>query len=396
MVKVSSVTDQMQRTNGSCGTNRRADFGETEPDNLSREVFGILGLPVDSSDLSSVLRKIDFCARHAVPLLISTPNVNFLIASRTNQHFRDSVIMSDLCLPDGMPIVWISRLLGVPIKNRISGADLFDSLKSEIDSRSPLKAFLFGGAEGAADAVCNNLNFRDGGLKCVGVLNPGFGSVDEISSHQVIRNINSSGADLLAIFLGAAKAQAWLLRNRQRLMVPILCQFGATINFQAGLIMRAPKFVQRAGFEWLWRIKEEPYLWRRYWGDGLKLLRIVLTDVLPLMLNAYSRYLTGWMRRDRLSAKFMEDEQGVIITLSGDLIAAHVADAIWCFRRAMCSDKRISIDMSNARHVDSRFFGLFLMVYKQVLGQHRTLKFTGVTSRVRRIFSLNGFNFLLV
>jgi N-acetylglucosaminyldiphosphoundecaprenol N-acetyl-beta-D-mannosaminyltransferase len=396
MVKVSSVTDQTQRTNGSCGTNRRADFGDTEPDNLSREVFGILGLPVDSSDLSSVLRKIDFCARHAVPLLISTPNVNFLIASRTNQHFRDSVIMSDLCLPDGMPIVWISRLLGVPIKNRISGADLFDSLKSEIDRRYPLKVFLFGGTEGAANAVCNSLNSRAGGLKCVGVLNPGFGSVDEMSNEEIIENINSSGADLLAVFLGAAKAQAWLLRNRHRLIVPILGQFGATINFQAGLIMRAPKFLQRVGFEWLWRIKEEPYLWRRYWGDGLKLLRIILTEVLPLMLYASSRYLTRWMRIDRVSAEFNEEEQRVIITLSGDLTEAHVADVIWCFRRALRSDKQILIDMSNARHVDSRFFGLFLMVYKQVLGHHRTLKFAGVTSCVRRMFSLNGFDFLLL
>jgi N-acetylglucosaminyldiphosphoundecaprenol N-acetyl-beta-D-mannosaminyltransferase len=180
------------------------------------------------------------------------------------------------------------------------------------------------------------------------------------------------------------------------LIVPILGQFGATINFQAGLIMRAPKFLQRVGFEWLWRIKEEPYLWRRYWGDGLKLLRIILTEVLPLMLYASSRYLTRWMRIDRVSAEFNEEEQRVIITLSGDLTEAHVADVIWCFRRALRSDKQILIDMSNARHVDSRFFGLFLMVYKQVLGHHRTLKFAGVTSCVRRMFSLNGFDFLLL
>jgi N-acetylglucosaminyldiphosphoundecaprenol N-acetyl-beta-D-mannosaminyltransferase len=365
------------------------------PDDLSREIFGVLGLPVDSLEMPAVLQRIASAAEDAVPLLISTPNVNFLIASRSNQQFRDSLLMSDLCLPDGMPIVWISRLLGIPIKKRISGSDLFETLRSEHYNSTPLKVFLFGGSEGAAESVCKNLNSRKGGLECVGVLNPGFGTVDEISSQQIVDKINSSRADLLAVFFGAMKAQAWLLVNRERLTVPIRAQFGATINFQAGLTKRAPKHLQDAGLEWLWRIKEEPYLWRRYWDDGLKLLRIVLTEALPLMFYARLRRLRGLSRTDQFTAELNEDKQGITISLSGDLVAAHVDRAISCFREAAATEKQLSVDMTKARGVDPRFFGLFLMVHKSTSARGQTLKFTGVTPEIKRAFHLNGFDFLL-
>lgn len=82
---------------------------------------------------------------------------------------------------DGMPIVWIARVLGVPIKNRIAGSDIFDALKTEHDFANPLKVFLFGGPEGVAAAACRALNAQPSGLCCVGSHYPGFGSIDEMS-----------------------------------------------------------------------------------------------------------------------------------------------------------------------------------------------------------------------
>jgi N-acetylglucosaminyldiphosphoundecaprenol N-acetyl-beta-D-mannosaminyltransferase len=365
------------------------------PDDLSRQIFGVLGLPVDSLVLPAVLQKIASVAQDAGSLFISTPNVNFLVESQSNQAFRDSLLMSDLCLPDGMPIVWLCRLLGIPIKKRISGADLFEALKTEISSDVPLKVFLFGGAEGAAEMVCKNLNSQAGGLRCVGVLNPGFGNVDEISSQEIIETINSSRADLLAVFFSAMKAQGWLLLNRQRLTVPIRAQFGATINFQAGLIRRAPKFFQEAGLEWLWRIKEEPYLWRRYWNDGLKLLWLVFGRALPLWLSARWMHLRGLSKTDPLIIDVNEENRSVTINLSGFLIAKYVDCAIPYFRNALEADKQLIVDLSKARAVDPRFFGLFLVLYKASVSRARRLKFTGVTPRIARMFRLNGFDYLL-
>jgi N-acetylglucosaminyldiphosphoundecaprenol N-acetyl-beta-D-mannosaminyltransferase len=360
------------------------------PDDLSREVFGILGLPVDVLQLGTVLDKI---VLGGSPLLVSTPNVNFLITSRSNQEFRNSLLMSDLCLADGMPIVWLARLLGVPLQKRISGADLFEALKSR--PGAPLKVFLFGGSEGVAQSVCDNLNSNAGGLKCVGALNPGFGTVDEISSPKIIDAINSSEADLLAVFFGATKAQSWLLLNRERLRIPIRAQFGATINFQAGIVKRAPKHLREAGLEWLWRIKEEPYLWRRYWDDGLKLFRLLVTNVLPLLVRAGWRHMRGQRVIDQLTAELKEDSQSITLKLSGALIAQSVDRAMPYLREVVTAGKQIRVDVSNAQLVDPRFFGLFLLLHKQMLSQGRSLQFVGVTRQIKWIFRLNGFDFLL-
>src|SRR5450432_2707293 len=99
-------------------------------DDFTREVYGVLGIPIDVVDMSMALRKIEIAALGSAPFLISTANLNFLVNSRTDAEFRESLLRSDLCTADGMPIVWIARLLGVPIKKRIAGADIFEALKS--------------------------------------------------------------------------------------------------------------------------------------------------------------------------------------------------------------------------------------------------------------------------
>src|ERR1043165_2927001 len=180
-----------------------------------------------------------------------------------------------------MPIVWIARLMGVPIKNRVAGSDVFDALIGDQGTARPLKVFLFGGAPGVAEAASRALNARPSGLHCVGLCYPGFRTVDEMSHNDIIEAVNSSGAELLVVSLGAAKGQSWLLRNHNRLNIPVRVHLGAVMNFQAGTVSRAPVFFRKLGLEWMWRIYEEPHLWRRYWTDGCVLLSVFLTRIVP-------------------------------------------------------------------------------------------------------------------
>ena len=273
-----------ERSQVGCLTDRQMSVDRVEDhhaDDLSRDVFGVLGLPIDVIDLESLLQKIDTAVSKKSPFLLSTPNVNFLMMSRSDACFRETLLMSDLCPVDGMPLVWISRLLGIPLQQRLSGSDIFDKLRSRAVNQK-LKVFLFGGAEGVAATLGEKLNDADGGLNCVGVLNPGFGSVEDMSSPAIVHNINASQADLLTVFLSARKAQHWLLENHNRLDIPVRVQLGTTVNLQAGLVRRAPPILRELGFEWLWRIKEEPYLWRRYTKDGISLISLFLTKVLIL------------------------------------------------------------------------------------------------------------------
>ena len=103
------------------------DVTAREPsDNSQRDIYGLLGIPIDVTTMKKVVDRIETAAASAKPLLISTANVNFLTTSRKDSEFRASLISSDLCTADGMPIVWLSRLLGIPIKDRVAGSDLFD------------------------------------------------------------------------------------------------------------------------------------------------------------------------------------------------------------------------------------------------------------------------------
>ncbi|UFZ04788.1 WecB/TagA/CpsF family glycosyltransferase [Bradyrhizobium ontarionense] len=359
------------------------------PDDLSRDVYCVLGIPIDAIGMRGVLHRIRDAARRKTRLLISTPNLNFLVASQSNRSFRESLILSDLCTVDGMPVVWIARLIGIPIKSRTAGADIFEALKSDVGSAHSLGVFLFGGPEGAAERAAGTLNRLDGGLRCVGWSNPGYCSAEELSRDHIIEEINASGADFLVASLSSLKGQSWLQRNHQRLQIPVRAHLGAALNFQAGTVKRAPPILRKLGFEWLWRIKEEPYLWRRYWNDGTAMLRLLLTHVLPFVL------WTWWMRRthERGEALTITQDYGsraVTLSLSGPADARHVHRAVPVFRTAAASHKRIVLDLSNVCAIDARFLGLLLMLRKQLEAQGCVATFVGVSPLMARIFRFGG------
>jgi len=363
-------------------------------DDLSRKVYCILGMPIDAIGMQSVLRGIETAAAIKAPFLISTPNVNFLVNNRSDSDFRESLLLSDLSPADGMPIVWIARFLGIPIKDRIAGSDIFDALKAEHNFAKPLRVFLFGGGEGVAAAACRALNDQAGGLYCVGSLYPGFGSVEDMSRDDIIDNINSSDADFLVASLGARKGQLWLGRNHHRLLVPVRAHLGAVINFQAATIKRSPLIMRKFGLEWLWRIKEEPYLWRRYLNDGRVLLRLLLTHVVPLAL------LWWWLRlRERYEQDLIitqaHKHESVIVSLYGPATARYVDRVIPVFRNAIATNKQITIDLSNTCIIDARFLGLLLMLRKKLKGGEEKLSFMGLSSGLKRIFRLSCLEFLL-
>jgi N-acetylglucosaminyldiphosphoundecaprenol N-acetyl-beta-D-mannosaminyltransferase len=243
--------------------------------------------------------------------------------------------------------------------------------------------------------VGESLNALSLGLRCVGTLNPGVGTVDKMSSENTIHAINASGADLLAVFLSAKKAQSWLLQNHDRLRIPVRAQFGATINFEAGTVNRAPLILRRAGLEWLWRVKEEPYLWRRYWNDGKSLLGLLLTGVLPLVLDTLWTRLHSKRTGEDMRIETREYDNTTVVHLTGFAIAAHIDKAICAFRKALDRGKAIDVDLAGIRMLDPRFFGLLLMVRKQLKRRGQELRLMRPSPAIVRAFRRNGFEFLL-
>jgi N-acetylglucosaminyldiphosphoundecaprenol N-acetyl-beta-D-mannosaminyltransferase len=386
------VPDAIHSQFGAGDQDSQSSGAQHAQDDLSREVYGILGLPIDAVDIPTVVRNIESASSEKARYLISTPNLNFLITGWGNWEFKRSLLLSDLCPVDGVPIVWIARLLGVPIKRRVAGSDIFDALKAvKKDARGPLKVFLFGGPDGVAQAASLALNTSSEGLSCVGTCYPGYCSLEEMSTAEIIEAINASGADFLVASLGAQKGQAWLLLNHSKLTIPVRSHLGAAINFQGGTLKRAPLFFRRSGLEWLWRIKEEPHLWRRYWHDGTMLAKLMLARVLPLSVLA-------WRSRgsnDSFDVQACASEAGSTLKISGLAAAQNVERAIALARMVLTENKNVTIDLSSVKFIDARFFGLFLMLWKQLEQRGLNLKFTPVPASAKRLFRLNGFEFLL-
>jgi N-acetylglucosaminyldiphosphoundecaprenol N-acetyl-beta-D-mannosaminyltransferase len=291
-----------------------------------------------------------------------------------------------------MPVVWVARLLGIPIRERVAGANLFERLRRE--RAWPLKVYFFGGADGVAQAACRRLNADATGLVCVGWESPGFDSVEELSGEDAIARINASGADFLVVSLGAKKGQAWIERNRRRLDVPAVSHLGAVLNFVAGKVRRAPDWMQRGGLEWLWRIREEAGLARRYLSDGLAFLRLLATRVLPL----------AWMMRlhrpgpARLATARMEiedDRRRLVVRLRGPWTAQNLdmlrAELFW--RRLAARD--IEFDLGRATFVDTAFLGFLMLLYGAQKRHGRRLECGPVSPRVRRLIEYGCGEFLL-
>ncbi len=349
---------------------------------FSREVHCLLGLPFDAVDLAGAEARVRAAAGSGTRCFLSTPNVNFLVNSQRDAAFRRSVIDSDLSVADGMPVVWVARLLGIPIPGRVAGASLFESLRRPAGER--LSVYFFGGARGAAEAAWRNLPAAQGGLQCVGFSFPGFGPVEEMSHDALIERINAARPDVLVVALGARKGQAWIERNRARLNVPVISHLGAVLEFAAGAVQRAPVWVQNAGLEWLWRIKERPALWRRYFADGLALARLLVTRVLPYAWYQ-RRNAPGELQLAVAGLETLDEGQRRIVRLRGTWTRVNLARLRRCCHHAALAGKDLRLDLGEVTYVDSAFVGLLMMVEAHQRRLGRRLALLPVARPVRRV-----------
>jgi N-acetylglucosaminyldiphosphoundecaprenol N-acetyl-beta-D-mannosaminyltransferase len=257
-------------------------LGDATGSTAAPGVYWLLGVPVESIDMQGAVGRIEEAVRSRRQLVFGTPNLNFLATAGHDAHFRRCLLNTRLCTADGMPLVWLGRLLGIPSLKRVAGSDLVDHLQARSGAR-PLSVFFFGGDAGVAAAAAAALDRAKGGLRSAGWLDPGRGSVEEMSTPEIVAKINSSKADFLLVALGARKGHEWIERNRAALNVPVISHLGAVINFLAGTVRRAPRAWRGIGLEWLWRIGQEPNLVSRYARDGLYLGKETLLAVLPLL-----------------------------------------------------------------------------------------------------------------
>ncbi len=320
-------------------------------------------MPIDIMSMHDLVAHIAEAKRTRKKLFISTPNLNFLIMAQKDEAFRNSVIRSDLCPVDGIGVMLVCKLLGIPATERVAGSDIPATLaeSSPTATAGPVRMGLFGGENGAAEQAKTKVNASRSNLACIGALDPGRVDSKAMVNQSHIKEINSWNADFLLVALGAQKGQAWILQNMEHLNVPVISHLGATINFLAGTVKRAPPLVQKLKLEWFWRIIEEPKLASRYWNDAMALLLLISKDILPL---AY------WFRRYRSqSPKFAfctsETADNLTVSLKGSAVEGTLND----LRATLSSSHKNSLilDLSGLEYFDSCFCGELMLAEKHCL-----------------------------
>jgi N-acetylglucosaminyldiphosphoundecaprenol N-acetyl-beta-D-mannosaminyltransferase len=359
---------------------------------FSRLVYCLMGIPVDAVSARQAIRKLQGAVRRQDRCFLSTPNLNFLIASLSDQNFRESVIRSDLSVADGMPLVWMARLLGLPVRERVAGSTLFENIGAADDVKA-MRVYFFGGPHGAAALAAEAVNSKSSGMHCVGHASPGFGSIEEMSDPATIDNINQRDPDFLVVALGAKKGQRWIEHNLTVLTARVISHLGAVINMAAGTITRAPLWMQRVGLEWVWRIKEEPALWKRYLGDGAVLTKLLVFNVLPSLYyeRIYRRTIADW----RATVRLEHSSDTCKVVLDGQWNDSMLSPLREALAEATIQPCHITVDMSGVEYGDSAFIALLIILYGHQLRVRRQYVLTGVTPILRRILRAHCADYLV-
>lgn len=220
----------------------------------------ILGIPINRLTLAETLVQIRAFMDEPRLHQICTPNPEFVMTAQQDGEFRRILTHADLCIPDGVGLVWASRWLRQPIPERVPGSELVYHL-AEFAAASHYRLFLLGAAAGVAEQAGHILQARYPGLIIAGTY---AGSPDPAEDEVICGRINTSQADMLYVAYGAPAQDKWIDRNRGRIpTVRVAIGIGGALDFITGKAIRAPRFMQKLGLEWLYRLWREPWRWRR-------------------------------------------------------------------------------------------------------------------------------------
>lgn len=236
------------------------------------EKVNILGVHVDMVTINEaadlIMKFMNEDRVHAV----YTPNSEIIMQAYRNTDFTDLLNRADLLTADGIGVVHASKILKKPIRERAAGYDIARKVLEKMNY-SEHKLFLFGGKPGVAEEAAKNLKKDYPELNIAGMRNGYFKDEDEA---EIVEQINSSGADMLFVCLGAPKQEQWIDRNRDKLNIRVAMGIGGSLDVFAGNVQRAPEIFCRTGMEWFYRLCKEPWRAKRM-ADLPKFAATVMT-----------------------------------------------------------------------------------------------------------------------
>lgn len=248
------------------------------------ERIPILNINVDNISKKELLEKFNSG-------VLITPNVDHLMKLQKDREFYDIYQKAEYVTVDSQIVKLALKFLGTPVKEIITGSDFLPSFYTFHRDNEKIKIFLLGAAPGVADKAMGLINQKVGREIVTGAYSPTFGfEKNETECRKIAEIINSNPANVLVVGVGAPKQEKWIYKYREQLKgIKIYLAIGATIDFEAGNIKRAPKLFQRLALEWLYRLLKEPKrLWRRYIIEDFPFFYLILKQKLKIYKDPFS------------------------------------------------------------------------------------------------------------
>jgi N-acetylglucosaminyldiphosphoundecaprenol N-acetyl-beta-D-mannosaminyltransferase len=250
------------------------------------EKIDLFGISFDNVDFDGLCEAMGSRVESRTPGYIVTPNVDHVVNRNRETELRPVYDDAWMCLADGAPVMWAARWLGRPLKEKLSGSDLLPRLAGWAAERK-YSFFLLGAADGVAEAAAKRLDADYPGLRIAGTYAPPLGfETDAEENARAVDRVREASADICFVALGSPKQEVWMRENISMCETPVMIGVGAAFNFVSGTVRRAPRWMQRCGLEWVFRLLQEPaHLWRRYLLKDPYFLVLVARELAQHRLN---------------------------------------------------------------------------------------------------------------
>ncbi len=341
----------------------------------------LLGVPFHDVTTEETLAWIDYLVAARSPAYFATANLDFAAQACGDVELQRILVEARLVLCDGMPLVWASRFEGAPLRERVAGSDLVPTLAEHAEQRG-YRIFLLGGDPVALETAAKRLAETPPRLPEVGFYSPPYRPLHDFDNDAVRERITAHRPDILLVAFGCPKQEKWIYANYRTLGAPVSMGVGATVDFLAGKVSRAPTWMRQTGLEWIYRLSQEPgRLWKRYSHDVGFLFRQLLRQ-------------RGRLRTTTKSTSGDEPAEATDVTptlvWTGELVAARLET----FPSAPSAGD-VRLDLAGITAVDSSGLGLLLRVAREIWARRSKLVLVRPSPAVVRILELTRMERLL-
>ncbi|HWG57724.1 MAG TPA: WecB/TagA/CpsF family glycosyltransferase [Candidatus Acidoferrales bacterium] len=248
-----------------------------------RRLLCVLGVSIDALQIPSAIGLIeDWIRERSGCHFVAVTGMHGITEAHYDPEFKHILNSADMVVPDGMPLVWLARRRGHQLKRRVYGPELMLTFFQETVSQK-YRHFLYGGEPGLPEKLAQSLQQRFPGTIIAGTYSPPFRPLTPDEDMTIVEMINSATPDVVWVGLSTPKQERWMYAHRERLNAPVLIGVGAAFDINSGAKNQAPRWMREHGFEWLFRLLQEPRrLWRRYLIYGSKFLFWVLLEEIGL------------------------------------------------------------------------------------------------------------------